>query len=322
MPEYLRADEIDFAAYMHETEAQQKVRPSSDYVDELIDELGNPQAQERRTYLPWGKTHSRFAFRPGEVTLWGGVNGHGKSLITGQAAISLCAQDDRVCVASFEMKPRKTLHRMARQLVGNVIPTDESPESLKANRDVYEQLRVALRSLWLYDQQGTVKAHQIIAVMRYCAKELRINHFFLDNLGKCVANEDDYNAQKLLIDEATAIARDHGMHIHIVHHIKKLSTEEAMPDKMDVKGTGAIVDQVDNLLMVWRNKKKERDAAANKMISPSEPDAVLICDKQRNGEWEGRFQLWYHKPSQQYVASNGAEPIDFYGGFPHHEGQT
>lgn len=317
MPEYLSPDEIDFAAYMHETDAQQKVRPSSEYIDDLLEGLGRPQPEERKSYLPWDKTHALFAFRPGEVTLWGGVNGHGKSLVTGLAAVSLCVQGEKTCIASFEMKPRKTLHRMARQFMGAVIPTEDDPESMMAQRDAYEQLRAGMSSLWLYDQQGTVKTHQAIAVMRYCAKELGIQHFFLDNLGKCVANEDDYNAQKLLIDESTAIARDHGMHIHIVHHIKKLATEEAMPDKMDVKGTGAITDQVDNLLLVWRNKKKERESQAGKMVSATEPDAMLICDKQRNGEWEGRFQLWFHKASQQFVGSSGAQPLNFFSGFPH-----
>jgi len=323
MAEYLNPDMIDFEAYEQETDAQQKVRPAGDYVQELIDDLGVSR-NENHSYLPWEKTHGLFQFRPGEVTLWFGVNGHGKSLVTGQTGLSLCTQDERVCIASFEMKPRKTLERMARQFSSQAAPTpaDVADESiLAAFRDTYEQFRDwTNRRLWLYDQQGTIKAKQILAVMRYCAKELRINHFFLDNLGKCVLNEDDYNGQKYLIDEATSIARDYGMHIHIVHHSKKLASEEAQPDKMDSKGSGAITDQVDNVLIVWRNKKKERDGQAGKMVSATEPDALLICDKQRNGEWEGRFTLWYEKDSQQFVAAAGAAPLNFYSGFPHRTG--
>ncbi|WP_457836068.1 hypothetical protein, partial [Staphylococcus aureus] len=87
------------------------------------------------------------------------------------------------------------------------------------------------------------------------------------------------------------------------------------PDKMDSKGSGAIADQVDNVLIVWRNKKKERDQKAGKMVSATEPDALLICDKQRNGEWEGRFTLWYERDSQQFVAASDAGPLNFYSGF-------
>jgi len=323
MAEYLNADAIDFAKHLHETEPQQKVRPASEYVQDLIDDLGTSR-QEVKAFLPWDKTHGLFQFRPGEVTLWGGVNGHGKSLMTGLAALSLCTQGERVCIASFEMKPRKTLERMARQFSSQAAPMPHEVADvavMAAFRDTYEQFRDwTTRQLWLYDQQGTVKTEMLVAVLRYCAKELKITHFFIDSLMKCIADEDDYNGQKKFVDEVTAIARDTGMHIHIVHHIKKLASEEATPDKMDVKGSGSITDQVDNLLLIWRNKKKERDQQAGKMVSASEPDALLICDKQRNGEWEGRFTLWYEKDSQQFVGSAGAAPLNFYGGFPHRTG--
>ena len=323
MAEYLSPDMIDFAAYEEETDAKQKVRPAAEYVQELIDNLGVEQ-KEVCSYLPWEKSHRLFQFRPGEVSLWFGVNGHGKSLATGLAGLSLCTQEQRVCIASFEMKPRKTLERMDRQFTSQAAPTPfelADPQVNSAFRDTYEQFRDwTNRKLWLYDQQGTIKAKKAIAVMRYCAKELKMDHFFLDNLGKCVLNEDDYNGQKYLIDEATAIARDYGMHIHVVHHSKKLASEEALPDKMDSKGSGAIADQVDNVLIIWRNKKKERDQQAGKMVSASEPDALLICDKQRNGEWEGRFTLWYERDSQQFVGADGAAPMNFYSGFPHRTG--
>ena len=88
MANFLTRDTVDFSAYIRETEPQQKVRPPREYVQDLIDCLGIDR-QERRAYLPWDKTHNLFQFRPGEVTLWGGVNGHGKSLITGMVALSL-----------------------------------------------------------------------------------------------------------------------------------------------------------------------------------------------------------------------------------------
>jgi twinkle protein len=49
--------------------------------------------------------------------------------------------------------------------------------------------------LWLYDQQGTVTSQQVIAVSRYSALVLGVQHIFIDSLMKCVAGEDYYNAQ-------------------------------------------------------------------------------------------------------------------------------
>ena len=309
----------DFARYLEETEPKQKVKAASIYVQDMLDDLGKVRV-ERHAYLPWAKTHQAFNFRPGEVTLWAGVNGQGKSMMTGLAALSLCTQGERCCIASFEMKPRKTLERMMRQWSGQGAPTSEemaTPEVVDVFRDLYEQFRDwSGQTLWIYDQQGTVKTNLLIAVLKYCANELGVKHFFIDSLMKCVADEDDYNGQKRFVDEVTAIARDTGMHIHLVHHLKKLPDESKTPDKMDVKGSGSITDQVDNVLLVWRNKPKERNAAAGKMVAEGEPDAMLICEKQRNGEWEGRISLWFHKPSQQYLSAPNGCPLNMFT-FPH-----
>lgn len=305
-------DEIDFNLYMRETDAQQKVKPASQYVQELIDRIRNP-IKAPRALMPWHKTHNLIQFRPGEVTCWGGANGNGKSLVTGQVGLSLCAQDEKVGLASFEMKPIKSLERMGRQWSGQN-PMDPafagSPEAQAALEDLYEQFRDWTDNrLWLYDQQGTVTANQVAAVVRYCAKEKGITQFFVDSLMKCVQGEDDYNGQKSFVDELTCIARDYSMHIHLVHHIKKPPTEDHKPNKYDYKGSGAITDQVDNVISVWRNKAKERKAEEGKAVDDKEPDALLICDKQRNGDWEGSIGLWYDRASQQFVGGPYDGPL-------------
>jgi len=312
MANTISPDDIDFALYIRETEAQQKVRPASQYIEDLIDSMFSGRV-EPGAYLPWQKTEKLVKFRPGEVTLWAGINGHGKSLMTGQVALSFMGQGERVCIASFEMKPRKTLERMARQWhAENPRGDADTPEMVDLMRDVYRQFGDWTDTrLWLYDQQGTVEADTILGVTRYCAKELGITHMFIDSLMKCVKGEDDYNGQKQFLDELCALARDCGIHVHLVHHIKKLSSEDQEPGKFDAKGSGAITDQVDNFFAVWRNKRKEKDQAAGKSVSVDEPDAMLICDKQRNGEWEGKIHLWFDRDSQQYKGMAHDSPVSF-----------
>lgn len=315
MAEILTPDDIDFALYEQETDVQQKIKPAALWVQELIERIRTP-IKLPRALMPWRKTHGQVQFRPGEVTIWGGANGAGKSLVTGQIALSLCSQDQKVCLASFEMKPMKTLERMGRQWSGEN-PDHPAfrgmPEATARLVDVYEQFRDwTTGKLWLYDQQGTVTVAQICAVVRFCVKEKGITHFFVDSLMKCVSGEDDYNGQKAFVDHLTAIARDYNIHIHLIHHIKKPANEDHKPNKYDYKGSGAITDQVDNVISVWRNKVKERNRDAGKGVSDGEPDALLICDKQRNGEWEGNIGLWFHKESQQFLASAGDEPLSLY----------
>lgn len=311
--EILNGDSIDFSRYLQETDAKQKIKPAKVWINEIVDRLYSPRKQ-RRSVLPWPKTHKLVQFRPGEVTLWGGSNGAGKSLVTGMVGLSLCAQDERVCIASFEMKPMQTLERMGRQFSG----TNPNHDAYQGNQSATDMLAEQYKEfaawtdkkLWLYDQQGTVTAKQVCAVVRYFAMELKGTHFFVDSLMKCVAGEDDYNGQKAFIDELTAIARDHQIHIHLVHHIRKPANEDHKPNKYDYKGTGAITDQVDNVISVWRDKSKEKKLADGATVDQfKQPDALLICDKQRNGEWEGTIGLWFDRDSQQYLAHFGDRPL-------------
>jgi twinkle protein len=317
----ITADQIDFTAYLRETESAQKVRPAKLYVAEIIQSLRGGSREPGSAFLPWDKTHKVFHFRPGEVTAWIGPNGGGKSLVTGQVGLSLMAQSERVCVASFEMKPRRTLQRMGRQW-GRENPNEEQwtdEAAMRRLEDLYRQFGDWTDGkLWLYDQQGTVDAETVIAVTRYCAKELGIKQMFIDSLMKCVRDEDDYNGQKAFVDELCALARDCGIHIHLVHHTKKLPSEETIPGKNDAKGTGAIADLVDNMWLVWRNKRKESDRQQGRPVSETEPDELLICCKQRNGEWEGLVSLWWDAKTQQFVETPGTQGMPMWN-WPHRE---
>jgi twinkle protein len=264
--------------------------------------------------MPWTKTHAGFQFRSGEVTLYAGGNGGGKSMITGQIAMGLIKQGQRVMIASFEMKPKRTLFRMLRQFAGENIDFPRYVDKARYLTNLITRMRTfAHANLWLYDQQGTVTSQQVIAVSRYSAVELGVQHIFIDSLMKCVSGEDDYNAQKMFVDELTSLARDHNVHVHLIHHIRKLASEEVKPNKNDIKGSGSISDQVDNVLMVWRNKKKEHDAQ-NGNIDNMIPDAYLMCEKQRNGEAEDWYSLWYLKESQQFVENHDSIPMSFDNG--------
>ncbi len=93
---------------------------------------------------------------------------------------------------------------------------------------------------------------------------------------------------------------------------------------MDVKGSGSITDQVDNVVVVWRNKTKEQAMQvvvwrnktkeqamqAGGSYQPTDPDALLIIDKQRNGEFEGKVGLWFDRDSMQYLETSHQQPVD------------
>ncbi|MCX7161491.1 MAG: AAA family ATPase [Rhodocyclales bacterium] len=289
-------DTIDFGAYMDDTDAAHKVRSTEVFVEDVIRHF-HAAEEQHGCWLPWPKTRSLIRLRSGEVTLWTGYNSHGKSILLGMICMGLVQQGQGVCIASMEMKPAVTLGRMCRQAYG-----DRRPDV----GFIREFSKGTNRRLWLYDQQGTVKAEKMLAIVRYCADQLKVGHIVIDSLMKCGMGEDDYNAQKAFVDSLTATARDHDIHVHLVAHARKPKDDKTPPGKMDVKGTGSITDQVDNVVTVWRNKAKELASQDGSNYDPKAPDAVLICDKQRNGEWEGKIPLWFHSPSGQFI-ENGVD---------------
>ena len=304
-------NDFDVDQYYEPSDAHLKVRVAKHYLDEIIDDVVNPKVQSVVS-MPWQKSIHSFNYRLGEVTLYAGSNGGGKSMITGQVALGLIKQKQKICIASFEMKPKRTLLRMMRQFSGEDISRPRYMDKEKYIKRIAERFdHFCGDNLWLYDQQGTTSAMQVIAMARYCAVELGVTHVFIDSLMKCVSGEDDYNAQKSFVDAITALARDHNIHVHLIHHIRKLANEEMMPNKNDIKGTGAIADQVDNVLLVWRNKKKEHSAPSGNSVDEMTADAMLMCEKQRNGEVEDWYSLWFHRESQQFVERWDGMPMTF-----------
>lgn len=302
MASVIEPDDIDWPAYMRESDPRALVRPASAFMAEVEEYLASgPHAGG--DLLPWSKTEDDIRLRPGEVSVWAGINGHGKSLMLGFVTLGLMRQKRRCLIASFEMQPRATIARMARQASQGAAPSSDFLRSFGRWTD---------GRLWIYDQQSTVRADQMLAVCRYAHQELGMHHIVIDSLMKCVRGEDDYNGQKEFLDALTTIARSTNMHIHLVHHMRKAGDERAVGGKFDLKGSGSITDQVDNVFIVWRNKRKQFDLQAGIAIDEGAPDAVLVCEKQRHhGEGEGKTALWYHAPSMQFVERAGQNPQAF-----------
>lgn len=274
------------------------VRPASSWSQDVINRIEWEQDAVYGTRLPWHKALGRWAIRPAELTIWAGINGHGKSLITGQVALEMCAQGEKVGIASLEMRPATTLYRLTRQALGEASPMRERVSALHHATDGL---------LWIYDQMGTVQWQRIVALGRYMRSELGIQHLFIDSLLKLGIGPDDYGGQKKATDELIALARDTGLHIHLVHHARKGSAEDHPIDKFSIKGAGEIVDMCDNAVIMWRNKRKEKDARKDfpDQDIQKQPDLLLDVCKQRDGEWEGHIGLFFHATSMQFTERVG-----------------
>lgn len=291
-------DSTNFDKYLKPPVEQANVHAPTTYVEQ-VKALFDRETEGYGYVLPWAKTHEKIRVRPSEVSIWAGINGHGKSLLLSQVILGLMRQGAKVCLASFEMTPAATLHRMVQQAASTEMP---SIAFIDAFHDWADQ------KLFLYDQKGTVKTDRVYALMRYANKELGCDQMVIDSMMKCGLHVNEgWDSQKDFMDTLTSIATDTGMHVHLVAHSKKQETERQRMDKMGVKGAGELTDMVDNLYLVHRNKAKEESLAKGKTDKADEADTYLANDKQRNGRpgSEGTYRLWLDRRSGAFVEVPG-----------------
>jgi hypothetical protein len=92
------------------------------------------------------------------------------------------------------------------------------------------------------------------------------------------------------------------------------------PSFFDVRGAGAISDQPNNVILVWRNRAKaEKIRKLRRKRGYEETDeyrdalrladSFLIIEKQRDNGIVGTHPLWYHPASMQMLNSNSTKPM-------------
>lgn len=267
--------------------APQNLKPAGEFVADVLHLFYPANGDIAGVMMPWTKVMRLVQLRPSEMTIWTGISGHGKSQMLGQVMLSAAEQGERICIASMEMKPGRTIQRMVRQALGTNTPKPE---------DVKKVVEWMDGKIWFYDFVGEVTTDSLMDIFAYARKRYGVSQFVIDNLMMLDASEEDLDKQTKTVKKLMTFKSDHDCHIHLVAHARKGQDESRAPRKMDVKGSGNIVNQADNVFSVWRNKPKEESLAP----PASEPDAILYVDKQRNGEWEGSLPLWYDRASLNY----------------------
>lgn len=257
--------------------------------------------------LPWSTAETLIRFAPGQVTVWAGDQSSGKSTLCSYCTLSWVEQNQLCLVTSLEEPLSEYGLRLCRQGVGSEWPDDA---------EIQQLLEAAGDRLYLWDVEGRIKPVRAVAMARYAATKLGVQHFILDNWTKIVPpGNDNTDLQWNTFAQLYQIARDTGMHIHIVMHLNKEGRIEEVPTARHIRGTSTIPDQADQICLVWRNEKKERAGAGEDRFTDEEkadllrqPDVVLVTAKTKFQGNRARLGLWFDRQTKQY--SHG------YGNFP------
>lgn len=245
-----------------------------------------------------GRRFDWFEARPGELTVWTGFNGHGKSLMLNQVLLGLLQQGERMCVFSGEMSPAQQGKRMVKQATGLDRPT---PAYIDA---VGEWLQ---DRAWLFNVMGSATLARLLEVFAYACRRYGIRHFVIDSLMMTDVPEDgpgSMTAQKAAVQKLADFAKRHGAHVHLVAHPRKGRDESQAPGKLDVAGSSKITDGADNVFTVWSARKEDADSDDDK------PDGCLELQKQRNGDTQHKkLWLYFNRAAMQFCPSSDRRAV-------------
>jgi len=288
-----------------------ELKCATEYREDILKELFNSE-EDTRGFAPLLRGFDRkFRFRDAELVILNGINGHGKSQLAGQFSLDAMIQSKRVCIASMEMPARRLLTRLTKQAGGieEALPTEDFANAII---DWYAG------KLWLFDLVGTAKTKRMLEVFEYARRRYGIEVFIIDNMSKCGIGDDDYTGQKAFMEELCDFKNTTGTTVFLVTHSRKGESEDNPTGKMDVKGSGSITDLADSVLTIWRNKRKEKKIADLRFEGEEvpeeiefEPDSVIFCSKQRNGEWEGTVGTYWSAGTMQFKNAPKEQPRQY-----------
>jgi twinkle protein len=300
-------EDIDHCIRAARTLDPDELRPAEAFTDDVVRAFHPASGSDPGYRLPWSKLFNRVLFRPGEVTVWQGATGAGKSQVVSHACVESMDQGARICIASLEMAPRMLLTRMIRQATGTGRPTDMFV------RQAFDWMA---GKLWLFSVVGKSKTGRLLEVFEYARRRYGVDVFIVDSFMRLGIRPDDYAGQEEAMFGIVDWAVASGVHVHLVVHSRKSDRQrgDGVPGSEDVKGTSEIGSNAANIIAVWRNRRHEEtlaearqladggsEAAKAKLAELEQvPGVVLNVSKQRNGDWEGKAGLFFDTESYRY----------------------
>lgn len=294
----------DFAKAMKLAKATdpEELRQASDFMDRVKALFYPTAGADTDPVLRLDRDLEWFSFRTGEVSVWTGYNGHGKSLMLSQVLLGLMQQGERVVVFSGEMTAERQMKRVVKQATGLDRPTADYIDAVGGW--VHDKL-------WIFNVVGSSELDRLLAVFLYAHKRYGARHFVIDSLMMTDVPEDGagaMTAQKEAMRKLCNFARREGCHVHLVAHPRKGADESRGPGKLDVAGSSKITDGADNVFTVWSARRDENDPE----VDPDMPDAALELQKARNGDVQHFKQhLWFCKPAQQFATNPRRRAVSY-----------
>lgn len=242
-------------------------------------------------------------FRNGEVTIWTGEPGSGKTTILNQISIFAMENKNKVGVYSGEMKKEELLKWLGIQILGvsacdNFYHTAKERYYYKLKTEEKEKLNNLINDKFFFIESdtGVISSDDLFQKIEILIKKYGVKHIIIDNLMQInIECENKNEGQKTLVRKLVDIAKKTDIHIHLVAHPKKINKNEK-PSMYDIHGASEIVNLVHNIIRLKRVQN----------IDDTEFDTVVLVQKNREFGDIGTAGLYFDRATKRFF-SNAAE---------------
>lgn len=287
---------------------------------------------ERRDMSKVPRTVSRFkvldggigGFFAGEMSLWTGKAGIGKSTILGQMLLEAVNQGHSVCAYSGELDKDQFRDWIYLQAAGpkfihyatdSVTGKKMAQATALADKQISEWLG---DRFWLFDLEVNTRHDpaSILSQFEYAHMRYGADVFLVDNVMtvdfRDSKDKDFYRAQSDFGLQLAAWAKRHQAHIHLVVHPKKTISDEFSKLSMeDVSGSGDLTKAANNVFFLTTHTTEDTKGSGKLVEKP-----ILKILKNRRYGARGAQWLDFDKKSRRYFMDRVGDPDWCYGWDP------
>jgi len=205
-------------------------------------------------------------FRRGEMTVFTGRTGSGKTTFMSEYSLDLCMQGVNTLWGSFEVKNVRLVKMMLRQF--GLVNLEENLEAFDEVAEKFSKLPLHFTTF-----HGTQEIENVLDAMSHAVYVHDIAHVIIDNIqfmiGSAGNAQDRYTKQDQCIEKFRKFATLHNVHVTLVIHPRK-----DMEDKLTVYsifGGGKATQEADNVLLLQEEesegsfmKRKSLEVAKNR----------------------------------------------------------
>lgn len=286
---------------------------------------------ERRDMSKVPRTVSRFdvldrgigGFFAGELSLWTGKAGIGKSTILGQMLLEAVDQGHCVCAYSGELDKDQFRDWIYLQAAGPKHITyakDLVTGKKTAQADALAEERISEwlgERFWLFDLEVNTRhsSESILRQFDYARMRYGADVFLVDNVMtvdfRDSRDTDFYRAQSDFGLKLAAWCKRNQSHVHLVVHPKKTISDEFSKLSMeDVSGSGDLTKAANNVFFLTTHTAEDKQSG-----SLVEKPILKILKNRRYGA-RGAQWLDFDKRSRRYFMDRTGDPERAYGWEP------